>query len=309
MKLKIAVLILLNLITSSVFAWNKTEEQMGHFIVIGDTGKQTTAQKEVADSMKKYCSQKTCDAAFLLGDNVYYAGMNSADDPILDIVFKNYYQDLNFPFYAILGNHDYGKLSFSLKKALFQLEYSKRNPQFIMPERFYYKEYENLVVAFLDTTRMMWDKDISAQAEMIEEAKQMALASHKWFIVVGHHPYLSNGDHGNAGHYDRVKLPYFVSGKYVKRFLDKFVCQSADVYFSGQDHSLQMLPGEQIGCKSYIIVSGAGGSGSDLKVRNQVDFETTNPGYFHLDVTTENLSITAVNANSEELFNKVIHRD
>ncbi len=309
MKLKIVILILLNLLASSVFSWDKAEEQMNHFIVIGDTGKQTTAQKDVAHSMQNYCSHKSCDAAFLLGDNVYYAGMNSADDPILDIVFRDYYQDLSFPFYAILGNHDYGKLSFSLKKAMYQLEYSKRNPQFIMPERFYFKEFENVVVAFLDTTRMMWHRDISIQAEMIEEAKKLAEAGHKWFIVVGHHPYLSNGDHGNAGHYDRVKLPYFVSGKYVKKFLDKFVCQSADVYFSGHDHSLQMLPGEQIGCKSYIIVSGAGGSGSGLKERNQVDFQSTTPGYFHLEVSTEKLSITAVNSSSQELFNKVIDRN
>jgi tartrate-resistant acid phosphatase type 5 len=309
MKFKCAVVVLLNLITSFTFAWDKVESQMSHFIVIGDTGKQTTAQRDVAVSMKKYCSQKQCDAAFLLGDNVYYAGMNSADDPILDIVFRDYYQNLNFPFYAILGNHDYGKLSFSLKKALFQLEYSKRNPQFIMPERFYFKEFENLVVVYLDTTRMMWHKDIAAQAEMYEEAQRVAEAGNKWFIVVGHHPYLSNGDHGNAGHYDRVKLPYFVSGKYVKKFLDKFVCQSADIYFSGHDHSLQMLPGNQIGCKSYIVVSGAGGSGSGLKERNVVDFQSNTPGYFYLDVTKEKLNITAVNSSAEELFKKVIERN
>ena len=305
MKFLVAPLLLF-VFTSNVFCIEKTEDQMKDFIVIGDTGKQTLAQREVANSMKKYCQQKSCDAAFLLGDNVYYAGMDSVDDPILDIVFKDYYQALSFPFYAILGNHDYGKLSFSLRKAMYQLEYSKRNPQFLMPSRFYYKEFENMVVAFLDTTRMMWRMDINSQAEMMEEAHKLAQASNKWFIVVGHHPYLSNGDHGNAGHYDRVKLPYFVSGKYVKKFLDQYVCNSADIYFSGHDHSLQMMPGNQIGCTSYLIVSGAGASGSGLKARNVTDFQVTEPGYFHLSVSSDKISISAINSKAEELFSKVI---
>jgi tartrate-resistant acid phosphatase type 5 len=307
----IRIIFILNiiLISSPAFCWEKTEEQMKHFVVIGDTGKQTLAQREVADSMMKHCEINKCDAAFLLGDNVYHAGMDSVDDPIMDVVFKDYYQNLNFPFYAILGNHDYGKLSFSLRKAEYQLEYSKRNPQFIMPARYYYREFENVVVVFLDTTRMMWRKDIAVQAEMIEEAHKIAQASNKWFIVVGHHPYLSNGDHGNAGHYDRVKLPYFVSGKYVKKFLDQYVCQLADVYFSGHDHSLQMMPGNQIGCKSYIIVSGAGGSGSSLHERNIVDFQSTDPGYFHLDVSANKLSISAINSKAEEIFSKAFERN
>lgn len=293
------------------FSAYKAEAEMQNFIVIGDTGKQTQAQRDVASSLKKYCEyfDNTCDAAWLLGDNLYHAGMSSADDPMMDIVFKDYYQDLNYPFYAILGNHDYGKLSLSLKRANYQIEYGKRNPQFIMPERFYVKVYKDAVVAFLDTTRMMWRRDIKVQAEMVLKASEFAKKNNLWFIVSGHHPYLSNGGHGNAGNYERVKVPYFASGRYVKKFLDKYICQTADLYLAGHDHSLQLLPGNQIGCKSYIVVSGAGGSGGDLKsTRNKVDFETSNVGYFHFKIESQKIEIRAVNSEAENVFTKTILR-
>lgn len=291
-------------------AFGKAESQMDQFIVIGDTGKQTTAQRDVAYSLKKYCelTDKSCDAAILLGDNVYDAGMESSNDPIMDIVFKDYYQNLAFPFYAILGNHDYGKLGRSLKRANFQLEYSKRNPQFIMPQRYYYKVYKNAVVVFLDTTRMMWNNDISAQEELINNAKKIAIEKKLWLIVAGHHPLLSNGNHGNAGDYERTSFPAFVSGKHVKNFLLNHVCPNADVYLAGHDHSLQALPGSKAGCKSYLIVSGAGGSGYELSKRNVVDFEAPIPGYFHFNIGARELVMTAVNAAAEEVFSKTLSR-
>lgn len=295
---------------SPLHAFFKAEAQMEQFIVIGDTGKQTTAQREVAHSIKKYCelTDKSCDAAILLGDNVYDAGMESANDPIMDIVFKDYYQDLSFPFYAILGNHDYGKLSRSLKRASFQLEYSKKNPQFIMPDRFYYKVYKNAVVAFLDTTRLMWNNDVEDQAELIQTAKKIAKEKNLWFIVAGHHPMLSNGEHGNAGNYERISFPYFASGKFVKKFLLDYVCPSADLYLSGHDHNLQLIPGAQAGCNSYLVVSGAGGSGSDLETRNTVDFQTSKPGYFHFYIGINELVMTAVDSNALEIFSKTLTR-
>lgn len=306
MKKLVTILVLMSL--SEVFA--KTEAQMDQFIVIGDTGKQTKAQRDITHSLKKYCelSDTTCDAAILLGDNVYDAGMESADDPIMDTVFKDYYQDLGFSFYAVLGNHDYGKLSRSLKRANHQLEYAKKNPQFIMPSRFYYKVYKNAVVAFLDTTRLMWKKDIEAQEELIATAKKIAQANNFWFIVAGHHPILSNGDHGNAGDYERVSRPYFVSGKHVKKFMINHVCPSADLYLAGHDHSLQAMPGSQAGCKSYLVVSGAGGSGHELKKRNQVDFELGKPGYFHFNISSNQLVMKAVDENAEVVFSKTLSR-
>ncbi len=289
----------------------KNEADMQNFIVIGDTGKQTVSQRDVANSMESYCSSndKICDAAFLLGDNLYSTGMDSADDPKMDIVFRDYYQNLNFPFYAVLGNHDYGKYSLSLKKANYELEYSKRNPQFVMPSRFYIKVFKDMVVAHLDTTRMMWKKDLSIQGEMVLAASKLAKEKNLWFVVTGHHPYLSNGSHGNAGHYDKVKVPYFASGKYVKKFFDKYVCPNADLYLSGHDHSLQLIPGSQAGCGAYLVVSGAGGSGSNLTPRNSVDFQTTNPGFFHFKVESKKIEITAVNAEADEVFSKTLSRE
>jgi hypothetical protein len=195
-----------------------------------------------------------------------------------------------------------------LTKAKNQLGYSKLNPQFVMPNRFYIVEYKYVVVAFLDTTRLMWGLDYNVQKKMMKEAADLAKRTGKWLVVNGHHPLLSNGDHGNAGEYEGVKAPYFVSGRYVKSFLTKYVCPVANLYMSGHDHNLFALPGTSIDCPTYLVVSGAGASGSDLYIRNKVDFESSKPGYFHLATTQKELTLQAFDQNSNSLFSKILTR-
>ena len=309
-KIIYTILLLIPLLTqASILSSYLPPAEMSQFIVIGDTGKQNEEQRIVANSILEVCVQYlVCDAAFLLGDNVYHAGINSPTDPKMDAVFRDFYEFLSFPFYAVLGNHDYGKTSTSLKKAKNQLGYSKINPQFVMPERFYIVEYKHVVVAFLDTTRLMWGLDYKAQKQLMKEASELAQKTGKWLIVNGHHPLLSNGDHGNAGEYERVKAPYFVSGRFVKSFLTKYVCPVANLYMSGHDHNLFALPGTSIGCLTYLVVSGAGASGSDLYIRNKVDFESSRPGYFHLSTSNDSLTLQAFDQNSNPLFSKILTR-
>ena len=155
---------------------------------------------------------------------------------------------------------------------------------------------------------MMWKKDLMAQETMVFEAYADAMTQNKWFVVIGHHPYLSNGKHGNAGNYERLPGPYFVSGSAVKRFLDKNVCGKAQLYLSGHDHSLQVFDGNIKGCDTQLIVSGTGASATKLYKRNKADFESLELGFFSLDFEKDEVKVKAINDKEEVLFEKNYQR-
>ncbi|MFZ4616964.1 MAG: hypothetical protein ACOYM2_12315 [Rectinemataceae bacterium] len=81
-----------------------------------------------------------------------------------------------------------------------------------------------------------------------------------WTIVMGHHPVLSNGPHGNAGNYDgnapggQAEL----SGSRLASFFDQSVSGRADLYLAGHDHDLEafQIPGG----KAREVVIGGGGA-------------------------------------------------
>ena len=121
---------------------------------------------------------------------------------------------------------------------------------------------------------------------------------------MGHHPYLSNGKHGNAGNYERLKFPYFVSGSNVKAVLKNFVCGKADFYFAGHEHLLQVFDGNVAGCDTQLVVSGTAASSTKLYKRNVTEFESTALGFFHVTVGESAVRIRAVDQTTKILFEK-----
>jgi len=277
-------------------------------ILIGDTGKNTPGQKSIAEAIKTHCELETCDLGILAGDNVYPAGVSSAKDRILEILFDQYYNPINIPFLVALGNHDYGKLSLSSRKASYQLQHAKRNPLFILPNYWYVKETPEAIFTVIDTTRLMWRRDRKIQSELVEKAYLKSLESKKWFFVVGHHPYLSNGTHGNAGRYENARFPYFLSGKYVKKFVEQNICGKAQFYLSGHDHSLQIIDGSNKNCDTIQIVSGSAAESTKLFDRNPALFQFLDLGYFQLNITHENVKIRALNKNNEVVYSENFSR-
>jgi tartrate-resistant acid phosphatase type 5 len=288
-------------VTSSFDTADLSEEGV---VVVGDTGKDNDGQLAVSQAMEALCQSEKCDYGMLTGDNVYPVGLTSPDDPVMERLFDKYYNKLEIPFLVTLGNHDYGKFSRDWKRGLWQLGHMKKNPNFYIPSFYYSYQTENAVIAVLDTTRLMWKKDTRAQAQMVNDAYQEAVRTKKWFLVLGHHPFLSNGKHGNAGNYERLPLPYFVSGSNVRRFMQNHVCGKAHFYFSGHDHSLQVFDGNIKGCDTQLIVSGSGASSTKLYKRNQAEFESTSLGFFHLSVLSDVLRMRAIDKDGVVLFEK-----
>ena len=235
------------------------------FVAFGDTGEGSEAQHMVANAAELVCARQGCDFAMLLGDNFYDVGVTAVDDPQFASKFEEVYDGLDMPFYVILGNHDYGSLASDWDRGQYQIDYGLVNPKWVMPHFWYTFSSESGDTQFfaLDTQRMMFDYQTDAQADWFDQ--QMAASTASWKVLMGHHPYLSNGKHGNAGNYEGLSAIPLIAGEVIKDFFDERVCGNIDVYFSGHDHNRQAFDPV---CGTYFIVSGASSKTSDFVFRD-----------------------------------------
>lgn len=281
----------------------ETPPPIHRFFVLGDTGEGNDAQRDVAAAMKGICDSEGCDFALLLGDNIYNSGVDSVDDEQWQEKFEEPYQDLDIPFYAALGNHDYGGKSGPIptggvgneeEKGPIQVMYSQRSNKWKMPATHYSLLFEDLAFVVLDTNDLMWNMKWYGEQSTFVAEKVTLLADAKWIIAAGHHPYRSNGNHGNAGDYDpglglTTVIP-ILDGRHIKPFFDDHVCGKFDFYMSGHDHNLQWLNENESCGGTELIVSGAGAKTTGLKGRgNEVHFETDESEGFLYVVIEDNV--------------------
>jgi hypothetical protein len=119
-----------------------------------------------------------------------------------------------------------------------------------------------------------------------------------WRIAFGHHPYVSNGPHGNAGEYDGVAIDGLIgSGTGLREFFDEYVVGHFDVYFAGHDHSIQDL-GNLGGTE--MLVSGGGSSHTDLEGDNVVTFQADRKGFVYVEATATTMSFQFVVVPDDE---------
>jgi tartrate-resistant acid phosphatase type 5 len=251
------------------------------FIAIGDTGKGSAGQIAVAAAMARKCAQVRCDFAVMLGDNIYNSGADSVDDPQFKSKFEDIYAALNMDFYVVLGNHDYGGngAGTSFDKGKNEVDYTMKSSKWKMPAAHYHFVKGSIEFFALDTNMQMFGRDAQQKTDV---SSWIAASTSPWKIALGHHPYKSNGPHGNAGNYDRVPIPP-VSGKGVKDFLEDHVCSKVDLYLCGHDHSMQWL-NDKCG-STTLAVSGAGAEVTALAARNAVAYESTERGFMYFTVT------------------------
>ena len=248
------------------------------FVAVGDTGEGNLDQYAVADVMKQVCEDQGCDFVLLLGDNIYDTGVTALDDLQWQEKFELPYAEVDLPFYAVLGNHDYGN-ALDEERANFQVEYSAASDKWNMPGRHYLHSHSNVDLFGLDTHAMYFNTALeeaySAQVEWLDEVLAEE-AGDRWRIGYGHHPYLSNGVHGNAGWYDGMNpdIAQF-SGIGLKNLFDERLCGELDLYLCGHDHDREWLV-ETCG-GTQLIVSGAG-----AKLR---EFENDQPVHWGDDTT------------------------
>ncbi len=144
------------------------------------------------------------------------------------------------------------------------------------------------------------------QAEWISATLHNSTA--QWQLAFAHHPFLSNGPHGNAGNYDNgsiVNGNFFgrmLTGEYYRKFVEKNLCGKVSLFMNGHDHSMQLLnPIER--CKNTrFMVSGAGAKTSKIMPysSNATTWQAAeDPGFFYLSIKNNTMKIEAYTVNDE----------
>lgn len=285
--------------------------QVVRFVAIGDTGEGNENQYMVGQAIAELCAQKGCDFGMLLGDNFYDSGVSSVNDPQFQDKFELPYEDLDFPIYVALGNHDYGGngigVDFDTKKAQYQVDYTKLSQTWKLPAKFYSFKLEHAEFWGLDTNQVMTDPiNGNSDPQKTWLKNGVAASQATWKIAFGHHPYLSNGDHGNAGDYENLEgIPFpFVNGANVKTFMDEAICGKVDIYISGHDHNLQWL---ETTCGTEFIVSGGGSKSEALPGSNPAYFGMPlTEGFLWAELKDDSFTGTFYDKTGKELYSKTI---
>jgi len=258
------------------------------FAALGDTGEGNEDQYRVSEAMKTVCDTRGCDFVLLLGDNAYDSGVESATDPYWDTIFELPYAAFDIPFYASLGNHDYGLDGLGLEpwKADYQVEHTDYSTIWTMPDRYYSFVAEDVAFFALDTNAAFWYVTDDQRDDM--EA-WIAAAPARWKVAFGHHPYYSNGEHGDAGNYEGLWFVPIANGGGVEEFVGDVVCGKVDLYLCGHDHSRQYLVDTCDGTE--LIVSGAGAKTTELPGERPVWFQAEREGFFWLEIVGDQLTV------------------
>eukprot|EP00775_Hariotina_reticulata_P007997 gene7997-8195_t len=301
------------------------------FFVIGDWGRRGNSnQRKAANMMADVagCMQPTFIVS--TGDNFYSHGLRSAKDPNIEESFSNVYNQpsLQVPWYAVLGNHDYGDginpnandcAATSLNACPQDCCYSSvwqytssfndkrwncQNGTFTVPTG-----NSSLVdIIMMDTSPFVtaykftpWYnnagglKDQNPEAIKQQLTQSLAASSATWKLVVGHHPIASFGEHCDfAVEKDCLDM------KWLEAQL-----QAAGVagYFCGHEHDLQYItklsnPTEPSSPPSWPVYVVSGG-GSDVRREEFINYKPT--GGYVMPYMVDDQGFVAVRANSSHL--------
>lgn len=300
-------------------------------VVMGDTGTGSERQYQVAEAIEAKCAADGCDFAVMLGDNIYDIGVESTIDAQWQEKFELPYADIDMPFYAVLGNHDNGGFLSDIvdwfdgaggefHRGDIQVAYTQVSSKFKMPARTYDFVKGPAHVFALDTNDMIWsvfndDAADRTDIQMVTIPGLIDASTSRWKIAMGHHPYRSNGQHGNAGAYEGLEedvtdllaaLPFIgdfgaeleqvVTGDVVKEALETIVCGRIDLYFAGHDHNRQWIPPVDACPGTTLIVSGAGSKTKAFARDETVTLyqEDEKEGFFWIEIIDDTLTVEAI---------------
>lgn len=260
-----------------------------NFLALGDYGTGNDRQKAVAHQMAKFAKKlnKPLTAVLALGDNFYGKLETERFAPHFEQMYSK--EDFDCPFYAILGNHDYGPKYDSHQgpaKAQMQLDYAKNNPhsRWKMPAKWYSVELPDannplIKIIFLDGNFFLGaltPKEKLAQKRWLEaELKKETKAPWQWMIT--HYPLFSE----TTKRGDNAKL--------IEQWGGHLKSNPFSLYLSGHDHNLQHV--EANGYRTSFIVSGAGGQKLYEVTPSQRGFSEMILGFNHIHVTRDKTTV------------------
>eukprot|EP01041_Mallomonas_annulata_P012281 gene12281-25829_t len=209
--------------------------------------------EKVSYAMSIYATLNKPEFLISLGDNFYNNGVSSVTDSLWKTLYTNVYNydSLQIPWYAILGNHDYGT-SKTVGNPQAQIDYAsqKIDNRWNMDSHCYTKIWElpgsrsTLQVVFIDTNLLAPDEAYVTSIEHISRDEQntrkntqlrcieehLSTSTATWLLVAGHYPLYSSGLNTPGDMTSMITILEDILIKY-----------KVDMYLSAHDHILQHL--------------------------------------------------------------------
>jgi tartrate-resistant acid phosphatase type 5 len=222
----------------------------------------------VADAMKSYCQNASCQFSVMLGDNIYpdgaTTGLDGKDDSVrFNDLFSKPFGKMgtglpDYRIYTALGNHDWKT---SRAGAMAQVEFMESTRPFYMNGLFYSVKPPagngDVEIFVIDTELMLAGTTVMDAALNLDGSEKVATevdepdehtkpqtaveknmvnwldeklknSTAKWKLVIGHHPIWSTG--GSK----------FEQARTLRGLILPSLCKYADIYFAGHEHSLEL---------------------------------------------------------------------
>lgn len=300
------------------------------FVALGDMGTGEEDQANVASAIAMVCAKRGCDFALALGDVIYPAGASSPRDSQFDTKFEVPYAGLELPFWIALGNHDNGQdpagattpaggIGLWYTAGDNEVAYAQRtdraSEKWTMPARHYTFDGPLARFVALDTNTLVF-YGIPTSPEAADKLQEqeawlpgaISEGAGPWRIAFGHHPYVSNGPHGNAGDYDEYPVPGY-NGDHLKEVFEQSICDRVDLYLAGHDHNLQWLePVPSCGRTQFIVSGGGGASPYDLPGEGPAYFEAESLGFWWIEIQGDTLLAAAYDDQAVLLYEGLIEK-
>jgi tartrate-resistant acid phosphatase type 5 len=251
-----------------------------HVVAFGDFGTGNAHQKAVAAALALRNSAARFDLGITMGDNFYLCGVRSVKDSKWKTRWEDMYTPLGFPFYASLGNHDYGNPPIICPAQRgspdAEVAYTEHSASWRMPARYY--SYKAGPVQFIAIDTEGWS---DAQLEWIKETLAASASDPevKWRVVYGHHPIYTSGVHLNERRIGELRL----------KLLPVLKAGHVDVYICGHDHDLEHLRSEGM---EFLICGGGGAKLRGFWHQDPLSVFTASANAF-LDIAIDQNKITA----------------
>jgi len=306
------------------------ERSVRRFIAMGDTGEGNDAQERVSKGARARCDRAGgCHGFLMLGDNIYDSGADSANDEQFRTKIDEPYRNLKYgpppepgesddrdrlPIYVTLGNHDLGLIPLNRDKINYNIDYADRNSWYYFPAEIWDKRIGPVHLVGIHTNPMVHEgMRVDMHTRLVERVRENTSAD--WTVAIGHHPYRSNGQHGNAGEYDGVPL----FGEEYREWVNEEVCGKIDFLITGHDHNRQWLEkmnklerslgGDDADgvCETHMGVSGAGAKLRDIEDQgNATAFSSAELGFMFLEFRPGRVDVEFCDADGNTEWSKTI---
>jgi muconolactone delta-isomerase len=247
-------------------------------VALGDFGTGSASQQAVAATLRAYHRTHPFDFGITLGDNYQDDGPHGPTDPRWRTYWTSLYSSLGIPFYASLGNHDWGNPDGPAASMVF----ARQDPALRLPG-LYYTYTAGPVQFFVVNTPLL------SEAQLQWLRAELAASTARWRVVYGHYQMYSvlRGDNQQL----------------ITHLLPVLQEFKVHMYLCGHEHIFQHL--KPVGGVEFFVSGAAGGSGRVARQQgyDRVQFMAEQEqGFTVLEADADTLTVRFVGAAGQTVY-------